>query len=54
MFLLCVAANQKTSFNSIDKWIDEIKSVEDEKPIILCLTKLDMAKSVNHDQMVHI
>ena len=43
IFMICAAANQRSSFDNIDRWRNEIKSVEPEKPIMLILTKSDMA-----------
>ena len=41
-FMICVACNQPSSFENIDKWRNEISEVEPEKPVMLILTKSDM------------
>ena len=45
LFMLCVATNDKRSFENIGKWVDEISTVDlkMEVPIYLVLTKSDMA-----------
>ena len=41
-FMICVACNLRTSFENIEKWRAEIQAVEQNKPIILVLTKSDL------------
>ena len=41
-FMICVACNLRTSFENIEKWRVEIQAVEQNKPIILVLTKSDL------------
>ena len=48
--MICVAANNRTSLESIDKWRNEIQQVERQKPIMLILTKKDLIEI--HDNPV--
>ena len=41
-FMICVATNNRDSFDNIGKWVAEINEVEQEKPIMLVLTKKDL------------
>ena len=41
--MICVACNARNSFENIEKWRAEIQAVETSKPIILILTKSDLA-----------
>ena len=41
VFMICVAANQRSSFDNIEKWAKEICKVKPRKPIMLVLTKSD-------------
>ena len=40
--MLCVAINNRTSFENINKWRAEIRQVCQETPIILVGTKKDL------------
>ena len=51
-FMICVACNSKTSFASVDKWRNEITEVEQDKPIMLILTKSDLEGALAEDQRV--
>ena len=51
-FMICVACNQKSSFDNVDKWRNEIQEVEPSKPVMLILTKSDMADIVDEDKLV--
>ena len=42
VFMICVAANNMDAMASVPGWVDEIRSVENNKPIILILTKKDL------------
>ena len=44
VFMICVAVNNQTSLQNVKKWKDEIKSVVPEAPIMLTLTKNDLAE----------
>ena len=46
-FMICVACNDKNSFDHIEKWRDEIQEVEPHKPIFLLLTKRDLKDLVD-------
>ena len=48
-FMVCVAVNQPSSFANIDKWRNEIQEVEPTKPIMLILTKSDMADLIDDE-----
>ena len=50
--MLCVATNQKSSFDNIDKWRNEISEVEPTKPVMLILTKSDMADLIDENRLV--
>ena len=41
-FMICVACNQRTSFENIGRWREEISQVEEDKPTMLVLTKSDL------------
>ena len=45
-FMICVAANQPSSFEHISMWKHEIQEIEAEKPIALILTKGDLVEMV--------
>ena len=51
-FMICVACNQKSSFDNIDKWRNEISEVEPEKPVMLILTKSDMIDLIPEENAV--
>ena len=42
VFVICVGADLSESLINVQKWLDEIKSVEDKKPIMLMLCKKDI------------
>ena len=42
VFMICVAVDSLESYYNINKWFDEIQSVEAEKPIMLILCKSDL------------
>ena len=46
-FMLCVAINNRTSFENINKWRAEIRQVCQETPIILVGTKKDLRGLTN-------
>ena len=50
--MICVACNQKSSFDNIDKWRNEISEVEPEKPVMLILTKSDMIDLIPEENAV--
>ena len=50
--MICIAVDQKSSFDGIDKWRDEIKEVEPSKDIVLILTKSDMADDLDPSELV--
>ena len=45
--MICVATNARTSFDSIDRWRNEINKVESDKPTMLILTKSDLQEVVD-------
>ena len=45
--MILVAVNDLTSFERIDKWRNEIRKVEPNKPIFLILTKIDLARDMD-------
>ena len=47
VFMICVAVNDENSFNNIEKWKTEIRSVTTQAPFFLILTKSDMDGPVN-------
>ena len=47
VFMICVAFNKYSTFESIDKWREEIQRVWPSKPIVLILTKSEFAKKLN-------
>ena len=42
--MICFATNARSSFDNIERWRNEIQTVEDDKPIILIQTKSDLAE----------
>ena len=42
VFLVCVAINSKTSLENVNKWVNEIRQVCPNTPILLILTKIDL------------
>ena len=42
VFMVCIATNNRTSLENLDRWRNEIQSVEQSKPILLVLTKSDL------------
>lgn len=42
IFVICVGADRSDSLANVQKWLDEIKSVERTKPIMLMLCKKDI------------
>ena len=42
VFMICVAADRQASFEHIDNWASEVRSVEPNKPICLIYTKKDL------------
>ena len=47
--MICVAVNNMVSYNNISKWKNEIFSTIPEVPIVLVLTKKDLAEFVVDD-----
>ena len=47
VFIVCVAANSKTSLQNAIRWRDEIEEIEPGKPIALILTKSDLLEMVD-------
>ena len=45
VFMICVAVNSRDSFDNIINWKTEIYDVEQDVPIMLVLTKSDLAAS---------
>ena len=45
VFMICVAVNSRDSFDNIINWKTEIYDVEQDVPIMLVLTKSDLADS---------
>ena len=45
--MICVSTNQPSSFESIERWRNEIIEVESDKPIMLILTKSDLQDIMN-------
>jgi len=41
-FMICVACNQQSSLENVERWLAEIREVEIEKPVALILTKSDL------------
>ena len=41
--MICFAINNRDSFDNVSRWKQEIQEVEPEKPIILAMTKIDLA-----------
>ena len=52
MFLLCVAVNQPKALENIPKWKAELRSVEQEVPIILVTTKKDLRDVLGKDASI--
>ena len=44
--MICVATNQRDSFENIDWWRNEIQTIEPKKPIMLVLTKSDLQDQI--------
>ena len=42
IFIICVASNSQDSFESVEKWEQEIRTVIPDAPIIIALTKKDL------------
>lgn len=47
VFMICVACNDRASFDSISKWRSEIQSEVQNAPIILILTKSDLEDAID-------
>ena len=47
VFMICVAINSKDSLVSVEKWKNEIRETVQSAPIILVLTKKDLAEMVD-------
>ena len=47
MFAICVSASQKSSMESISRWIAEIKSKVPDRPMCLVMTKRDLLDEVD-------
>ena len=45
--MICVATNSTSSYDHIDSWRNKIQQVEQEKPIMIVLTKTDLSESVS-------
>ena len=41
-FMLCVAVNNRTSLENVEKWMTEIKQIRPDAPILLVGTKSDL------------
>jgi len=52
VFMICVAANQPSSLENVNKWKNEIAEIEPDKPVALILTKSDLAEIVEDDLRV--
>ena len=52
VFAICVAANNRESYDHIAAWKAEIESVEPGKPICLILTKIDLLDDTDEYQQV--
>ena len=44
VFMICVSSTEKTNLDSITKWKAEVQDVESSKPILLIMTKSDLAE----------
>lgn len=51
-FMICVACNMMDSFENIGKWKAEIQEVEQQKPIMLILTKSDLKDEVDEPVLI--
>ena len=49
VFMICVAVNNQVSLNNVNKWRNEIKDVSQNVPVILVLTKKDLADDLMDD-----
>ena len=45
--MICVASNQPSSLENVERWLAEIREVELEKPIALILTKSDLIEALD-------
>ena len=44
VFMICISCAEKTNLDSIEKWMAEVQDVESTKPILLIMTKSDLAQ----------
>ena len=44
VFVICVASDDKESYNNIKSWKEEISEKEPSKPICVILSKIDRLK----------
>ena len=55
VFLVCVASNQRSSFEHVAKWVSEVRgTVGREVPIWLFMTKSDLLDEDDTEEMVNI
>ena len=46
LFMLCVSAVSRDSLNNIGKWKTEIRGIEQDSPIVLVITKIDLRQEM--------
>ena len=51
-FMICFSTDSMNSFEHIDSWANEIRQVEEEKPIALNLTKYDLVDDLEINEPV--
>jgi len=47
VFMICVAADSHSSFESVERWKWEIQGIEPDKPIALILTRSDLIDEID-------
>lgn len=45
--MILIATNDRNSLDNVQRWRNEIEMIEQEKPIILILTKSDLAEGID-------
>ena len=45
VFMICVAADDAVSLESVDDWLNETNQLNDNKPVVLLLTKTDISEA---------
>ena len=47
VFIICLAVNNRTSLENVQKWKTEVRAANEDAPIILMATKMDLRASID-------